>query len=189
MFTAGRPQRLDCLKGQRSLSPRGRAKLPKSPDLGLRNVTKYSTFDFWGIHFLLAVSFSIRLVSLFSDQESLSSLFHHRKSATTSFEKNTSLKWKHIKTVKIFKKHQRLKDHRNWVLFWQWPTLVAPRQSLATQWVALATVLKKWLQRLEQTWRKIQSRHCLQHQLTHLNSIQAETVGKPWILCFSCQKC
>ena len=44
-----------------------------------------------------------------------------------------------------FKKHQRLKDHCNWVPFWQWPTLVAPRQSLATQWVALSTVLKKWL--------------------------------------------
>ena len=43
------------------------------------------------------------------------------------------------KKVNNFKKHQRLKDHYNWV----WPTLVAPRQALATQWVALVTVCWK----------------------------------------------
>jgi len=45
--------------------------------------------------------------------------------------------------VKNFKKHQRLKDHYNWVHFSSGPlSSQAPRQALATQGVALVTVLK-----------------------------------------------
>ena len=64
--------------------------------------------------------------------------FHHLKSAATPFNKNIK------KKVKNFKKHQRLKDHYNWVHFSSGPvSSQAPRQALATQWVALATVLKR----------------------------------------------
>ena len=88
------------------------------------------------------------------------------------------------KKVNNFKKHQRLKDHYNWV----WPTLVAPRQALATQWVALVTVCWKITSGFGANLRKFWIETLFQHQLTHLNSIQVEAVGKPWILRFSWQK-
>ena len=37
VFKSEQPQRLDSLTGQQSMSPKGRAKLPESLDLGLRS--------------------------------------------------------------------------------------------------------------------------------------------------------
>ena len=111
-ITAGRPQRLDRLTGQRSLHGEGLSfRSPQNPK------------PKW-----VKVGFRILLF----DQEPSSSLF------STIYSQMLHLSIKTSKKVNNFKKHQRLKDHYNWV----WPTLVAPRQALATQWVALATVLK-----------------------------------------------
>ena len=120
-----------------------------------------------------------RLVSgyFFFDQEPSSSLFSTISNRLLHLSIKTSKKkWKTSRNIKDSK---IIIIYCNWVHFSSGPLLSqAPRQALATQWVALATVLKRWLQGFGANLRKFWIETLF---VTSANPLQVAAVGRPLV--------